>query len=145
MDFSYYNFILGLFVECVVHLFNAIPCLNILVENSWRLWTGCLVLFSGRQHGFCFADINKSFKSELGMQVLWLVKKLPVVLGPRCDIHFLLIASLKKDGLGCSFGGKTLINLPILSSDVTLILSCCFQCIFLNLTKCKFSCLLLTM
>lgn len=29
-------------------------------------------------------------------------KQPPVVLGPRCDIHFPLIASLKKQEIGCS-------------------------------------------
>lgn len=36
------------FDEYAIHLLNAMSCLNILVENSWWLRTGCLVLFSGK-------------------------------------------------------------------------------------------------
>lgn len=43
--FFFLHFHLG-FVEHSVHLLNAMFCLSILVEDRWRLGTGCLVLFS---------------------------------------------------------------------------------------------------
>ena len=92
-------------VECAAHLVKAASCLDTLAENSGRPGTGCPVLFSGNAAWILFcSSVSRSFTRGLGggVQVLRLVKQQPpVVLGPRCDIHSLLIASLKP-GLGCS-------------------------------------------
>lgn len=91
------------FAECAGHLFNAMSCLNILVSTAGDFGLDAWFCVLERPRGFSFADIKKSLKRQLGDTVLWLFKKQPpVVRGPRRDIHFLLIASLKKHGLGCS-------------------------------------------